>query len=214
MGGGGNGWWEIKAYYFRGGGKEPDQVEIHPETKGNIFKYNLKISKVMEKCMVQKPFFIVEKGEIPQMPLKSWILAMIRDKDQVRPRDAISIMYEAFIFSKEILSPIESQFEFKSSNQGPYSEKVTLSVKGLLSSNMLKTKKDESTVGGLNGYVLTDNGNKEADKTFHKLPEAMRDKIEFMNFITGKMGLTGMLQYIYSIYPEYVYLREGGEDFV
>ncbi len=123
-------------------------------------------------------------------------------------------MYETFIFSKEILSPIESQFEFKSSNQGPYSEKVALSVKGLLSSNMLKTKKDEKSVTGLYNYVLTKVGIKEAEKTFYKLPVAMRDKIEFMNFITGKMGLTGMLQYICSIYPEYVYLREGGEDIV
>lgn len=164
--------------------------------------------------MAQKPFFIVEKGNIPQMPLKSWILAMIRGKGEVRSRDALSIMYETFIFSKEILSPIEFQFEFKSSNQGPYSEKVALSVKDLLSSNMLKTKKDKSSTGGLNGYVLSDSGIKEAEKTFQKLPVAMRDKIEFMNFITGKMELTGMLQYIYSIYPEYVYLREGGEDIV
>ncbi len=164
--------------------------------------------------MAQKPIFTVEKGDIPQMPLKSWILAMIRDKDQVRPRDALSIMYEAFILSKEILSPIESQFEFKSSNQGPYSEKVVASVGKLLSSNMLKTKKDESSATGLYNYVLTDSGIKEAEKTFHKLPVDMRDKIEFMNFITGKMGLTGMLQYIYSIYPEFIYLREGGENIV
>lgn len=164
--------------------------------------------------MAQKPFFIVEKGDIPQMPLKSWIFAMIRDKDQARARDALSIMYETFIFSKEVLSPIESQFEFKSSNQGPYSEKVALSMKGLLSSNMLKTKTDELSIGGLKDYVLSENGMKEAEKTFQKLPVAMRDKIEFMNFITGKMGLTGMIQYIYSIYPEYVYLREGGEDIV
>lgn len=164
--------------------------------------------------MAQKPFFIVKKGDIPQMPLKSWILAMIRDKDQVRPRDALSIMYETFIFSKEILSPIESQFEFKSSSQGPHSEKVAVSVKGLLSSNMLEMKKDKSSIGGFNGYVLTGSGIIEAEKTFQKLPVAMRDKIEFMNFITGRMGLTGMIQYIYSIYPEYVYLREGGEDIV
>jgi len=164
--------------------------------------------------MIQKPFFIVEKGDIPQMPLKSWILAMIRDKDQVRPRDALSIMYEAFIFSKEILSPIESEFEFKITSQGLFSEKVAASVKILLSSNMLKNKEDESSVGGLNGYVLSESGIKEAEKTFHKLPVAIREKIEFMNFITAKMGLTGMLQYIYSIYPEYVYLREGGEDIV
>ncbi len=164
--------------------------------------------------MVQKPFFIVEKGDIPQMPLKSWILAMIRDKDQARARDALSIMYEAFIFSKEVLFSIESQFEFKSSNQGPYSEKVALSVKDLLSSNILKTKKEKSSTGGPNDYILSESGIKESEKTFHKLPVAMRDKIEFMNFITGKMGLTGMLQYIYSIYPEFVYLREGGEDIV
>jgi len=164
--------------------------------------------------MAQKPFFIVEKGDIPQMPLKSWFLAMIRDKDHARVRDALSIMYEAFIFSKEILSPIEAEFEFKNSNQGPYSEKVAHSVKGLLSSNMLKTKKDESSATGLYNYVLTDSGIKEAEKTFHKLPVAMREKIEFINFITRKMGLTGMLQYIYSIYPEFVYLAEGGEDIV
>ncbi|MEE9152153.1 MAG: hypothetical protein V3U20_10035 [Thermoplasmata archaeon] len=164
--------------------------------------------------MAQKPFFNFDKKDIPEMPIQNWILAMIRDKGKRRPRDALSIMYGVFIFTKELLPSIEPEFEYKCTSCGPYSEKVALAMKQLLSTNMLGMKGNGSSVLGGNSYILTEIGAKEAEKIVHKLPDVLKDKMEFMHFITTQMGLTGMVQFIYSIYPEHVYLHERREDIV
>jgi hypothetical protein len=168
----------------------------------------------MKNFMAKKPIFSVDEQYIPKMPLKNWILAMLHDKGGRRSIDALSIMYETFIFIKEVLPSIESNFEFEFTGCGPYSENIAKAMKQLLSTNMLEIKKNEPSILGGYGYLLTKSGAKKAEQIFLQFPEALRDKMKFMNSVTGLMGLTGMLQYIHSTYPEYVYLHERREAIV
>ena len=164
--------------------------------------------------MAHKPRSSADEGNIPKMPVKNWVMAIIHDKGERRPRDALSIMNEVFIFMKELLPSIESEFGFRSCGYGPYSEKVAGSINQLLSSNILGMEENESLFLGRYRYLLTENGAEETDRVVLGLPKALREDMEFMRITTTHMGLTGMLQYIQSIYPEYIYLHDRGEKIV
>lgn len=161
-----------------------------------------------------KESFIVEEQDPPEMPVKNWVLAMIFDKGERRSRDALSIMYEVFILTKEVLPSIEPKFEFERNCFGPYSEKVAKSMRQFLSTNLLEMKENDSTATGGFDFLLTESGAQKAGKIIQKFSESLRGNMEFMKLVTAHMGLTGMLQYIQSIYPEYVYLHERGENIV
>lgn len=158
--------------------------------------------------------FIVRKEDIPKMPIKNWVLAIIHDKDERRIRDAVTLMNEVFIFAKEILPSIEQEFEFKRTGFGPYSKTVAKSASQFLSTNILELKELDSLSPTRYGYLLTEGGAKKADKLHQMLSKPLRDRMQFMRFATNQMGPAGMLQYIHSLYPEYVYLRDGGEKVV
>jgi hypothetical protein len=162
--------------------------------------------------MVKKSDFFSEERNLPKMSIQKWILLVFYDKDEVRSLDTLSIMYESFIFVKEFLCSMESEFGFKSSGYGPCSDIVDNAIKQLISTNMLDMKKNEASALDGYSYVLTETGAKKAEQTFLQLSELLKKKVTFMNSITSKMGLTGMLQYIHSIYPEYVYLHERREN--
>jgi uncharacterized protein YwgA len=158
--------------------------------------------------MIKKSDFFFEEHDLPKMSIQNWILVMFHDKDKIRSVDALSIMYKTFIFVKEVLCSMESGFGFKSSGYGPYSDKVDNAIKQLKSTNMLDMKKNGASTLDEYSYVLTESGAKKAEQIFLQLSEPLKKKVTFMNSITSKMGLTGMLQYIHSIYPEHVYLHE------
>lgn len=158
--------------------------------------------------MVKKSDFFFGEHNPPKMFIQNWILVMFYDKDEIRSLDTLSIMYESFIFVKEVLCSMESEFGFKSSGYGPYSDKVANAIKQLISTNMMDIKKNGASALDGYGYVLTESGAKKAEQIFLQLSETLKKKVTFMNSVTRKMGLTGMLQYIHSIYPEHVYLHE------
>ncbi|UCE75429.1 MAG: hypothetical protein JSV56_06940 [Methanomassiliicoccales archaeon] len=164
--------------------------------------------------MVKRPYFTPASQDLPDMLLKNWVLIILHDKGAGRKRDAHSLTNEVFISVKELLPSIEPKFEFKSECGGPYSDKVAQCVKQLLATNMLVKKENDSGGEGGYSYNLTKSGLEKANKIILKLPENLRDNMSQLNFILGQMGPTGMLQYIHSIYPEYVFLRKGGENIV
>ncbi|UCE37741.1 MAG: hypothetical protein JSW00_00385 [Thermoplasmata archaeon] len=157
--------------------------------------------------------FSVEEGKIPKLSLRDWVLAIIQDKEKRKNKDAIFIMNEVFIFVNEVVPSLKSEFDFKSAWCGPYSEKVVKSLEHFIDAKVLEVKESKSTAIGFT-YELTESGAKKASEITSKLPASLRDKIEFLKTAVSHMGPTGMFQYIYSIYPEYVFLREGGENIV
>jgi N-acetylglucosamine kinase-like BadF-type ATPase len=84
-------------------------------------------------------------------------------------------------------------------------------INQLLSTKMIKVKGNNKNVFGGRGYVLTDAGAEKAEKLIHQLSPDIRQKMELLKTTTNHMGLTGMVQFIYSNHPEYVFLPDGGE---
>ena len=161
--------------------------------------------------MPKKIGFNVEDIDIPKIPLEKWVMAIIRDKGEKKPIGPLTLMNKMFIFAKEVLPFTIDEMEFKRTGCGPYSEKIAESVRKFCSSNILEIKEDKSPIPEGYGYSLTEKGAKKAEKSFQKLPEELREEMEFRNHIIDCMGLWGMLQYIRSIYPEFIYLHEGGD---
>ncbi len=159
--------------------------------------------------MAKKPRSNTKSDDLPKMTIEDWVLAVIYDKDGRRPRDAPTIMNEMLIFTKEVLPSLELEFGFTSTGSGPYSKNVANAMNQLISTGMFENKGDEPSKYGGN-YMITDSGAEKAKKLISKLPEGLREDMDFMRIVTTSMGPTGMLQYLHSIYPEYVYLQSGG----
>jgi uncharacterized protein YwgA len=164
--------------------------------------------------MAKKPASTIEGSYIPKIPIKDWILVANLEKDKKNPRNAVTLMNQVFIFSREVLPSMKDEFEFKRTGFGPYSEKVAESVNELILEGMLKVMEGEPTITTRNRYVLTENGAKKAEQIHKKLLKVLKEKIKFTNRAVTYMGSMGTTQYIQSLYPEYVFLKEGGDKFV
>ena len=150
--------------------------------------------------------FQVKEHDIPKIPMKNWILALLHGEEHNKPSDFHFIMYQTFIFSREILHSEGSEFEML--GYGPFSKEVAECIDQLLSSNMLDKRKDKSVIG-IYGFDLTEKGKKKAEKILSEFPKNLRGDVDYMKFLTSKMSHCGMIQYIYSLYPEYVHLKKG-----
>jgi uncharacterized protein YwgA len=160
--------------------------------------------------MVQDSYFTVENENIPAMPIKNWIILLLASKDKRKIHDVHSIMMEVFMLVFEVLPSLKEKFEFKSTSYGPFSDKVGMIINQLLSTKMIKVKGNNKNVFGGRGYILTDAGAQKAEKLVHQLSPDVRQKMELLKTTTNHMGLTGMVQFIYSNHPEYVFLPDGG----
>ena len=164
--------------------------------------------------MKVKSLFADDVKDIPKLSIKDWTLILIYNGGENKPKDALTIMNEIFIFTQEVLPQINNEFEFKSTIGCPFSKKVADSLSQLLSSNMLKTTEDEEKSPVINTYNLTDEGRTRAEQIKKGITQRFRENMEFINATLSIMGSNGMAQYIYSMYPEYIFIKEGGENIV
>jgi uncharacterized protein YwgA len=164
--------------------------------------------------MKVKSLFAGDVRDIPKLSVKDWTLILIYNGGENKPKDALTIMNEIFIFTQEVLPQINNEFEFKSTIGCPYSKKVADSLSKLISSNMLKNSEDEEKSLVFNKYNLTEEGRTRAEKIKMSISQGFKDNMEFMNATLSLMGSNGMTQYIYSMYPEYIFINGGGENIV
>lgn len=164
--------------------------------------------------MKVKSLFAGNVKDIPKLSIKDWTLILINNGGENKPKDALTIMNEIFIFTQEVLPPMKNEFEFKSTIGCPYSKKVAESLNQLISSNMLKNADEEEEPLVMNTYNLTEKGSSRAEQIKKSISQGFMDSMEFMNATLSLMGPSGMTQYIYSMYPEYIFLKEGGENIV
>ena len=64
--------------------------------------------------MKVKSLFTGNAKDIPKLSIKDWTLILIYNGGENKPKDALTIMNEIFIFTQEVLPPIRNEFEFKS----------------------------------------------------------------------------------------------------
>jgi hypothetical protein len=163
--------------------------------------------------MVKIPYSALEDKDIPDIPIKNWVLMLLSNSQDEYPCDAFFIMMKTFLLTKEVIPSLDPKFDFTNSNGGPYSDKVALSITQLLSTKMLELNDDPKAFGG-KSIILTKAGKEKAVKLKHRLPSKLRINLEFLGFSSIKMGQLGMIQYIYSNYPQYIFLPESGDAFV
>jgi hypothetical protein len=163
--------------------------------------------------MKVKSLFAGNVKDIPKLSIKDWTLLLIYNGGENKPKDALTIMNEIFIFTQEVLPPMKNEFGFKSTIGCPYSKKVAESLNQLISSNMLKNADDDKSLV-MNTYNLTEEGRIRAEQIKNSISQGFKDSMDFMNATLSLMGSSGMTQYIYSMYPEYIFLKEGGENIV
>jgi uncharacterized protein YwgA len=164
--------------------------------------------------MTQNPYFTSEDQNIPSMPIKNWIILLMGSDGKNKAHDAHSIMMKVFILVFEALPSLKDKFQFRSTHYGPFSDEVVLIINQLLATKMIKVKENDLTLLGGRGYVLTKAGEEKAEKLIHKLSPDVRETIKLLKTTTANMGLAGMVQFIYSNHPEYVFLPRGGEYIV
>jgi hypothetical protein len=159
--------------------------------------------------MADNQYFASEDQNVPSMPIKNWIMLLLANKKNMIAHDVHSIMMEAFILSKEVVPSLESKFDFKKTAYGPFSDKVASTIPQLLSTKMIKIRADNKAIYGGFGFILTKVGAEKAEKLNHKLPMDLKERMKLLKSATRLMGLTGMTQFIYSNYPEYLFLPKG-----
>ncbi|UCF07785.1 MAG: hypothetical protein JSW28_09120 [Thermoplasmata archaeon] len=150
--------------------------------------------------------FSVPPEKVPKLASEDWILIFIWDGKDEQKKDAVAITNQVFCFLQEFLPSLASDFHFKSSGHGPFSEKVKETADKLLDGGLLECS--PGTVQPV--YGLTEKGKKRAEALFKKLPKEVVEGLNFMHFLARSMGPVGVLQYIHSVHPEYVHLKEGG----
>jgi uncharacterized protein YwgA len=148
------------------------------------------------------------------MPIKNWIILLLASDEKNKAHDAHSIMMKVFILVFEALPSIKDKFHFRSTHYGPFSDEVVQIINQLLATKMIKIKENDLTLLGGRGYVLTKAGEEKAEKLIHRLSPQIRERITLLKTTTTNMGLVGMVQFIYSNHPEYVFLPKGGEYIV
>lgn len=159
--------------------------------------------------MARNTFPHLEPGELRGITPENWVLLIMGNnkKGQIG-----ALMNEIFIYAKELVPGREDMFDFRGTGAGPYSSIAGDALGTLVRKKMLAVNGRESSRWG--HYHLTEDGERGADALMKKLPVAAQGKLRYTGFITRQMGPVGMLQYIGSVHPEYVFVDSGGDGSV
>lgn len=135
-----------------------------------------------------------EKSEIVQH-----ILALFMSDDAAPIRGRIMLVKETFLLVKEIVPELSETVRFFPYQWGPYSNDVAKAVNWLIDNGHVETtKENRETV-----YSLTPEGRNFAQKATRAIEEDVLENIAKMKRTTHEIGLTRLLRFIYSQYPQY-----------
>ena len=162
--------------------------------------------------MGEKTILGLDTDKLPKMSKEDRVLLILAHETKGKLSHCVALMNEVFFFLKESAPAMEEEFGFRGTGSGPYSQVVAAAVDKLVSDSMLEIKMDMNT--GIKFYSLTEKGNAKAKSLLKKVPEKEGKRIRFAQFLAQRMGNIGILQYLSSVHPEYVYIRMAGETLV
>lgn len=137
---------------------------------------------------------INEKSELVQ-----YILALFMSDDAAPIRGRIMLVKEAFLLVKEIVPELTETVRFFSYQWGPYSNDVAKTVNWLIDNGYVESsKKNRETV-----YSLTPKGKIFAQNATSAIDKDVFENIAKMKRTTHEIGLSRLLTFIYSQYPQY-----------
>lgn len=134
-----------------------------------------------------------------------WLLVLLEANDAQPILGKTVFIKQLFVMGKELFSDIDEKFHFYPYNYGPYSSQFEHSLNQLIDEELIKvTFSDRETPDNRRyDYSLTPKGKKVAEQIFSKLPlESQKSVTRYKRTLT-KLGFFGLLNYVYSNYPEY-----------
>jgi len=160
------------------------------------------------------PFEPKSRLDSLQFDASEWILIWLALNNQSPVRGKTAFVKELFITGKEKVPSIDQTFQFFGHRFGPYSKVFERNLSSLVSSEMMtETPNNESR--GLDtdtpirlDYTLTEKGVAYANELIEKIPPFERNVLGNWKRVLSKMGLWGLLRYVYSNYPEYTMSSE------
>jgi len=151
----------------------------------------------------------LDLDRFPRMSREDWVLLILAGQKKGRANSYAALMNDVFFFIKEFASAMEGEFGFRGMGYGPYSAVVAEAMGKLISDEIISIQNNKIT--GIYYYTLTDKGNSIYESLCVKIPKKERERMKFAEFLAQRMGALGTQQYLSSVYPEYVFIREPGD---
>ncbi len=142
-----------------------------------------------------------------KMPLEDWLLLFFYNEGENTNKNPLEITNEIFIFFNDISSSAEPNLKFTSTTAGPYSSEVAEAVDKLISEGFLNKLKSSRGDMNIIQYEITDKGKERTKKIDTNLPPSLKEELKLLRTIVENMGPVGMMQFLQSMHPEYVFLK-------
>ncbi len=142
--------------------------------------------------------------------IHDYLLALFVANNAEPIRGRIMLIKQAFILFKEIVPELKSKVKFFPYEWGPYSNDIAAGINEMITKGYIGVR----TEGRDKIYYLTPLGLKQAKSAIQSIPKDYLEDIERMKMTTQEMGLSRLLRFIYSNYPQYAKYSRGRETYV
>ena len=120
-------------------------------------------------------------------------------------RGKLMLMKTMFIAAKEIVPEADKALAFYPKDYGPFSRHVAVGVEHLVRSGFVLARgAGEERETDRTDFSLTPTGKAQASQLFERLPAEVRKRIGELRDGAEEMGYTGIVRYVYAMYPEYI----------
>jgi len=154
-----------------------------------------------------------EGGWLPGMEPADWMMLLLGADNGSPILGKTSFVKQLFVLGKEVISDIDRKFAFYPSKYGPYSRIFESALRDIMQRGWVTERR--VMVGASEGsgvqrsdFMLTPAGVEVAENLLRRMPRDLRENINQYKRVMSGLGLWGLIQYVYSSYPEYAVLSE------
>lgn len=149
-----------------------------------------------------------EQNVLPAFSASDWLLIWLALDKSKSIKGKTAFIKQLFVAGKEIAPQMEKVFAFYPHRFGPYSKEFEnalqqLERKGAISVNVQEEIEGFSSMNKRYDYTLQPAGEAIAITLMKRVPPSIRDKLIQYRRLLSRMGFWGIIQYVYSNYPEY-----------
>lgn len=144
-----------------------------------------------------------EKENVPNISIGDAILILLYANKKKPISGRLMLVKQVFLLAKEIIPSLKSKLDFFASNYGPFSSKFAQESDRLIAENYIDVEHIREGDFERYEFSLTKKGEEHARRVFENLPENLQRKIERKRKGWDQLGYRGILNLVYSKYPEY-----------
>lgn len=163
-----------------------------------------KLSDETEVFSYKEATAVAKKRKVPDLLVRDLILLLLYARKDKPIYGRTMLMKQVFLLFEEILRKYNLKVQnpkFVPYYYGPYSFTVAKVLEDLSFAGYIKIEGKKNT--RKEKFMLTNQGLREIDKKWNKLDENLRKEIEKHRIAWDQMGTDGILNYIYTYYPEF-----------